>query len=271
MRLKRWLGNRNIYEKYDGETGDGDGSFFGHSLIGLSEMKRSLDFAKSQVKPKDSKIPDPEKAKRLIEKIIKHVIDEIPSKGIFGLFKPKWYKVEFQCGPNSMGGPYLYKNENTSDIDRQTIRLGDEAFDQVLLLAEELHNSELKEYNWDNLEIVAYRNGHFTINRSFHDFENTLPFTSTPEGAIKKKYYHIKWIPLISDYGGNYIGIDLDPDTNGTKGQVIIFGRDEEDMLVLANSWDEFLDWNLELINNEGDKLKTNDHLHDLYKSIKIA
>jgi len=76
---------------------------------------------------------------------------------------------------------------------------------------------------------------------------------------------------LISDLGGNYIGIDLDPDTNGIKGQVIIFGRDEEDMIVLANSWDEFLDWNLDLIEKEGEKLKSESHLHDIYKQIKSA
>ena len=35
----------------------------------------------------------------------------------------------------------------------------------------------------------------------------------------------MKWLPFCSDDGGNFIGIDLDPDVNGTVGQVINFGK----------------------------------------------
>lgn len=262
---------REFFEKYDGDSGNGYGSFFGHSFVSLSEMKNSLDFAKTQVKPKNRKVANPEKSNILIEQIIQLVINELPLKKKLGFIKPKWHKVEFESGPGSMGGPYFYPKKETSGKEREIVELGNETRKQISQLTKELHGLEIQDYNWDNLEIIAYGDGKYTVNRTFYDFDNTLPITSTPEGAIKKKYFHIKWIPLISDFGGNYIGIDLDPDSNGVKGQVIIFGRDEEDMIVLANSWEEFLDWNLDLIDKEGDKLKNESHLHDIYKQIKSA
>jgi len=262
---------RDLFEKYDGETGNGYGSFFGHSIVNLSEMKNSLDFAKTQLKPKNPKVANPEKSNNLIEQIIQLVINELPLKKKLGFIKPKWHKVEFESAPGSMGGPYFYSDKNTSDKEREIVKLSIETRKQISQFTKELHAIEIQDYNWDNLEITAYGDGRHKVDRTFYDFDNTLPLTSNPEGAIKKKYFHIKWIPLISDFGGNYIGIDLDPDTNGKKGQVIIFGRDEENMIVLANSWDEFLDWNLDLIKKEEDKLKSESHLHDIYKQIKSA
>ena len=51
------------------------------------------------------------------------------------------------------------------------------------------------------------------------------------------------WIPFASDSGGNCLGIDLDPGPTGTRGQVINFGRDEDEKFVLAPSMNEFLEW----------------------------
>lgn len=260
-----------LFEKFNGESGNGYGSFFGHSFVSLREIKNSLDFAKTQVKPQNPKIANPEKSNSLIKEIIQPVIDKLPLKKKLGFIKPKWYKVEFKSGPDSMGGPYFYPNENTTDREREILKLSTEARKQISKHTKELHEIEITDYNWDNLEIIAFGNGRHIVNRTFYDFDNTLPLTSTPEGAIRKKYFHVKWIPLISDFGGNYIGIDLDPDTNGIEGQVIIFGRDEEDMIVLADSWEGFLDWNLDLIHKHGDKLKSESHLHDIYKQIKSA
>lgn len=61
--------------------------------------------------------------------------------------------------------------------------------------------------------------------------------SSAPEGAIRPDYTNPGWIPLTFDGGGNHIGIDLAPDRNGTRGQVIIFGCDEKIKYVIANSW----------------------------------
>lgn len=262
---------RALFEKFNGEKGDGYGTFLGHSFVSLEEVKTNLEFAKTLIKPTTPRINKPERADKLIGRIIEFVVNELPLKKKLGFIKTKWHKVEFETGPSSMGGPYFYKNENTSAKERTVVRLSNETQKEISKLTNELHKLEIEHYNWDELEITAYGDGHHNVNRTFYDFDNTLPLTSTPSGAIKKKYFHIKWIPILSDFGGNYIGIDLDPDTNGTKGQVIIFGRDEEDMFVLANSWDEFLDWNLDLIQNSGEKLKKEQHLHGIYKELKIA
>lgn len=62
-----------------------------------------------------------------------------------------------------------------------------------------------------------------------------------PEGAVQKVYCHPGWIPLVRDWGGNNIGIDLAPGPNGRWGQVIMFGRDYDCKYVIARSWANFL------------------------------
>lgn len=66
-------------------------------------------------------------------------------------------------------------------------------------------------------------------------------YSSEPEGAVKCRYANLLWIPLAHDHSSNYIGVDLDPDVNGAAGQVIDFGRDENDKKVLAGSIKELL------------------------------
>ncbi len=65
-------------------------------------------------------------------------------------------------------------------------------------------------------------------------------YSSVPVGAVKCRYTNPKWIPLAHDYASNYIGVDLDPDEQGVIGQVINFGRDENDKRVFANSLEVF-------------------------------
>lgn len=82
---------------------------------------------------------------------------------------------------------------------------------------------------------------------SWREFDNddTLNnadyYSSMPTGAVKCRYTNPKWIPLAHDYASNYIGVDLDPDENGVVGQIINFGRDENNKRVIANSIKEFL------------------------------
>lgn len=64
---------------------------------------------------------------------------------------------------------------------------------------------------------------------------------SVPEGAIQRVYAHPAWIPLISDYLGNNIGVDLAPGPKGRWGQVILFGREFDRKYVVAPSWAHFM------------------------------
>lgn len=80
---------------------------------------------------------------------------------------------------------------------------------------------------------------------------------SIPENAVKKVYANRKWIPFAHDQNGNYIGIDLDPDENGTAGQVINYGSDENKKYVIAKSLREFLVLTVKILENNKPSIKT--------------
>ena len=53
---------------------------------------------------------------------------------------------------------------------------------------------------------------------------------------VHPHYLDTGWIPLAMDGGGNFYGVDMNPPEGGTKGQVILFGPDEDQRRVLGNS-----------------------------------
>ncbi|TGJ82265.1 hypothetical protein E0Z10_g6502 [Xylaria hypoxylon] len=64
---------------------------------------------------------------------------------------------------------------------------------------------------------------------------------SVPAGAIQRAYAHPAWIPLVRDWGGNNLAVDLAPGPTGIWGQIILFGRDYDTKYVVARSWGAFL------------------------------
>jgi cell wall assembly regulator SMI1 len=80
---------------------------------------------------------------------------------------------------------------------------------------------------------------------------------SVPKKAIRKVYANRKWIPFAHDQNGNYIGIDLDPDENGTVGQIINYGSDENRKYVITKSLKEFLVLILKILENTKPSIKT--------------
>ncbi|KEY73373.1 hypothetical protein S7711_01486 [Stachybotrys chartarum IBT 7711] len=64
---------------------------------------------------------------------------------------------------------------------------------------------------------------------------------SVPPHAIQRAYAHPAWIPLVRDWGGNNLAVDLAPGPKGQWGQVIMFGRDYDTKYVVARSWGAFL------------------------------
>ena len=71
---------------------------------------------------------------------------------------------------------------------------------------------------------------------------------SCPAGWVKEEYSCPGWVPLITDYMGNYIGVDMTPPVGGggSPGQVIAFGRDFDTKVVLygcdgMEGWSKFL------------------------------
>ena len=76
----------------------------------------------------------------------------------------------------------------------------------------------------------------------------TIPGGAWPEGAVDPAYINQRWIPLTHDGSGNHIGLDFDPWPGGRMGQVILFGRDEDVKVVLAQSLGRFLEWIADLL-----------------------
>ena len=66
--------------------------------------------------------------------------------------------------------------------------------------------------------------------------------SSVVPGVVKELYTNRLWIPIAHDWGGNHIGVDLDPGPSGRVGQVINFGRDEEAKFVLGQTVEDFID-----------------------------
>lgn len=258
-----------LYSFANGQIETSEGIFLGEQFLDSDEIVRQLELSLTFVKPENKRIENKDLSDQLLQKIVGFYMEQAPQRNIFGL-KKRWYKMEFKCGLNSYEGPYLYPKESTSQNERIIINI--ESYENIAETITAIHALEKQSYNWDELEFEVFFNGEFKIERTFYDFDNQINFSSTPENAIRKKYFHYKWLPLFSDYGGNYIGIDLDPDTEGKKGQIINFGRDEEDMIVLAKSLDEFFDFILIELGKPGNKLLNLEyHLHDTLKGIKKA
>lgn len=50
------------------------------------------------------------------------------------------------------------------------------------------------------------------------------------------EYADKRWLPFGSDDGGNFIGVNVDSDSSGKTGRVIVFGRDVQEEIFLAES-----------------------------------
>ena len=97
---------------------------------------------------------------------------------------------------------------------------------------------------WVEAEWKAWRQ----VEADFGGDRYKIPGGSWPEGAVDPAYLNEKWLPLTIDGSGNSIGLDFDPWPNGTVGQVILFGRDEDVKAVLAPSLGRFLEWIADLL-----------------------
>ncbi|KAK1504273.1 SMI1/KNR4 family protein [Colletotrichum tamarilloi] len=62
-----------------------------------------------------------------------------------------------------------------------------------------------------------------------------------PPNAVQRSYAHPAWIPLVRDWGGNNLAVDLAPGPSGKWGQIVLFGRDYDTKYVIARSWAHFL------------------------------
>ena len=259
---------RNLLLFSDGQGSKSEGVFFGHQFCNSTDIIGQLQFGISLIKPAVKTIQNPAASDKLIREIVEFYRSQVPKPKFFGLVN-NWYKMEFECSPGSRGGPYLYASKNATDNDREILKIDEKAEQPIFKIVSELYGLEKETYNWDELKFTVYQDGNYEVERAMYDFDKTINFTSTPENAIRKIYFHYKWLPVFSDYSGNFIGIDMDPDISGNKGQVINFGRDEEDMVVLAENLESLFDLILIELSQPKNRLINNDiYLHDALKAI---
>ena len=69
-----------------------------------------------------------------------------------------------------------------------------------------------------------------------------------PKNSVDPAYINSRWLPLTHDGSGNHIGLDFDPWPAGRVGQVILFGRDADTKVVIAESLGRFLAWIADLL-----------------------
>lgn len=50
-------------------------------------------------------------------------------------------------------------------------------------------------------------------------------------------------IPLFSDFSGNYLSLDLDPDREGRRGQIVVEGVDQRTVVAISSSITDLLSW----------------------------
>ncbi len=77
-----------------------------------------------------------------------------------------------------------------------------------------------------------------TMRTDFDEFNISL----MPD-KVREKYANKRWIPFAVIWDSNYLGLDFDPEVNGKAGQVINFGREEEQKSVIADSFESFIAW----------------------------
>lgn len=148
-----------------------------------------------------------------------------------------------------------------------------EEFKQLYLM----YNGEQEELEYNgyvcNLHFLSLEKveEHLTFHRENIDEEFNAKWSSPiyPEQSVKKKFINSNWIPFISDLTGNYIAIDLDPDTNGEYGQVINFGADEGFHYVLGKNINSFFESvNKCILKQNFNQFNLPGHLTDALKKI---
>ncbi|MGG7568092.1 SMI1/KNR4 family protein [Rhodovulum sp. DZ06] len=243
---------------WDGEP-DPMGCFLGHEWMSMVKINRHLDDVKQFDKPENPTVPDEAAAEAAFDEIAQGFLTHVPAG---------WAEVKFGIGPGVMklGAPKL----PDGSFAGKAVDLPREAGDALMARVRALMAAENAAYGWDELEFTFHADGTREVTRKRYD--NLHKYQRYhPEGAIRDKYMHLKWLPLVHDGGGNYIGVDLDPGPNGTVGQVIVFGPGEDDHFVIAPDWDGALDHFLGRIESDSGPIREGAHLHDLIREAFVG
>ena len=254
-----------IYKKFNGEKGNSDGILFGLEFLTTKMIITELEFSLTLVKPKERKVINKTKSEHILNEISSLYFMSITNNDKKEIFSREWKKANFKCSSGSYSGISVELENGKIE----SYRLNKGFSKRLLELTKEIHSIEKENYNWDSLEFEIIPNGTYKVERKDYIWEEEIDFSSCPKESIRKRYFHYKWLPIFSDYGGNFIGFDLDPDKNGTKEQIIIYGRDEEKMVVLADNLNDFLDLTIKEMEENSNQFLTETHIYEIFKRIK--
>ncbi len=73
-------------------------------------------------------------------------------------------------------------------------------------------------------------------------------YSSLPPGMATTSPVSASQVPVVKDYGGNFLGVDLSPPAAGSWGQVTTFGSDDFVRLQVSPSWSAMIGWLLEAL-----------------------
>lgn len=261
---------RQLYLFANGEHEelDCEGLFFGEKFLTTQDIIQQIKESKSIIKSVNNLIVNPELSERILREIVDLIFDYLHERNKLPEAK-EWKVLKFQCSSGGFSGPYLYKEKQKNKSGYEIIEMEFDFMKKIISLTKNLNQIEKENYGWDELNFEVFPDRSYNVERSIYSFYNESNFYSTPENAIRKKYFHYKWVPVFGDYGGNFIGVDLDPDREGKKGQVINFGRDESDMVILAESLECLFDKLIHEFENKDNRLlDKNRHVHDILKDM---
>lgn len=77
--------------------------------------------------------------------------------------------------------------------------------------------------------------------QSYDTHKEDLDIYSYEFGAIQEKYHHEGWLPFAYDWGGNFIGLDLNLEDKDKWGRIINFGRDQRILYVVQPNFEGIL------------------------------
>lgn len=157
-----------------------------------------------------------------------------------------------------------YLNEGASN--KEIMRLEKETgynFPDSFKALYSIHNGEKSNlglffgFHWLSIHDIL---DHWNNNRKCHDNLLSNGVISIEKEKIKEEYFYPGWVPIAYDYCGNYIGIDFSPGKAGNIGQIINFGRDENKLFVISNSFTKLLELLLNQFENDNCRVLTGDN-----------
>lgn len=64
---------------------------------------------------------------------------------------------------------------------------------------------------------------------------------STPPKGIRTEWWHVGWVPIADNGGGDFVCLDTAPAKGGRAGQVFLFSHDSAERPLFAKSFTEYL------------------------------